>query len=465
MTMAGQPATTLNVTDVLETSPIGTLQVRVFTLSMLCLIMDGFDVQAMGYAAPALIADWGIKGPALGPVFAAANFGVLLGSLLFSMVADKVGRRPVLVTGTFFFSVLTIATSYSQDVTQLLWLRFISGLGLGCIIPQATALVGEFSPRRSRVTLMMCITVGFTLGAAIGGFVAAWLIPNFGWRSVFLFGGTVPFAIAIAMAWGLPESLQFLAVRKVKRAELTRWLRQLDPSLPIGDGTAYVANEGSKAGVPLMHLFRDGRTGFTLLLWVVNFMNITILYSLSNWLPTVVTGMGYPTQTAVLVGTVLQVGGTIGTFGLAWLIARRGFVPVLAVTFAIATVSIALIGQPGISLALLTAIVFIAGWCVVGGQPGLNALSGTYYPTYLRSTGVGAGLGVGRAGGILGPYIGGVLLAQQWSSQQLFWAAALPAVISTITIAAMGAMVGSALGRRAGQAPAGDAAPQPVRAH
>jgi AAHS family 4-hydroxybenzoate transporter-like MFS transporter len=465
MTMAGQPAATLNVTDVLESSPIGALQIRVFTLSMLCLIMDGFDVQAMGYAAPALVADWGIKGPSLGPVFAAANFGVLLGSLLFSMVADKVGRRPVLVAGTFFFSVLTFATAYSQDITQLLWLRFISGLGLGCIIPQATALVGEFSPKRSRVTLMMCITVGFTLGAAIGGFVAAWLIPNFGWRSVFQFGGAVPFVIAIAMAWGLPESLQFLAVRKVKRDELTRWLRQLNPALRLDGNTTYVANESSKEGVPFMHLFREGRGGFTLLLWVVNFMNITMLYSLSNWLPTVVTGMGYSTQTAVLVGTVLQVGGTIGTFGLAWLIARRGFIPVLTATFAVAAISIALIGQPGISLALLTAIVFVAGWCVVGGQPGLNALSGTYYPTYLRSTGVGAGLGIGRAGGILGPYIGGVLLAQQWSSQQLFWAAALPAVVSTITIAAMGAVVGGALGRRAAPTSTGESAAHALRAH
>src|SRR5690606_10708908 len=141
--------------------------------------------------------------------------------------------------------------------------------------------------------------------------------PRFGWRAVFLFGGGVPFFIAIAMAWGLPESLQFLAVRKVKREALTRWLRQLNPSLPIGGATTYVASETSKEGVPLLHLFRDGRAAFTLLLWVVNFMNITILYSLSNWLPTVVTGMGYPTQTAVLVGTVLQVGGTIGTFGLA----------------------------------------------------------------------------------------------------------------------------------------------------
>ena len=132
-------------------------------------------------------------------------------------------------------------------------------------------------------------------------------------------------------------------------------------------------------------------------------MNIMMLYSLSNWLPTVVTGMGYSAQTAVLVGTVLQVGGTVGTFGLAWLIARRGFIPVLTFTFALAAISIAFIGQPGISLATLVVVVFIAGWCVVGGQPGLNAMSGTFYPTYLRSTGVGAGLGVGRAGGIVGP--------------------------------------------------------------
>src|SRR5688572_19718916 len=212
MANPGSAAHQVNVSDLLETTPIGPLQIRVFTLSMLCLIMDGFDVQAMGYVAPALIRDWGIGGPALGPVFAAANLGVLLGSLIFSMVADKIGRRPVMVVATFFFSALTIATAYSQDLTQLLWLRFISGIGLGCIIPQATALVGEFSPKKSRVTLMMCITVGFTVGAAIGGFVAAWLIPAFGWRSVFIFGGAVPLVIAVAMATSLPESLQFLAV-------------------------------------------------------------------------------------------------------------------------------------------------------------------------------------------------------------------------------------------------------------
>jgi AAHS family 4-hydroxybenzoate transporter-like MFS transporter len=280
--------------------------------------------------------------------------------------------------------------------------------------------------------------------------VAAWLIPAFGWRSVFIFGGAIPLVIAIAMWWGLPESLQFLAVRGAQHAALAKWLKQLDPSLVVTPQTRYVSNEDSKGGVPFVHLFREGRAVTTLLLWVVNFMNITMLYSLSNWLPTVVTGMGYTQQTAVLVGTAMQVGGTIGTFGLAWLIARGGFIPTLTLTFAVAATSIAFIGHPALSLTALFVVVFIAGWCVIGGQPGINALSATYYPTYLRSTGVGAGLGVGRAGGIVGPYVGGILLAQQWSSQQLFWAAALPAIVSTLTIATMGLLIGRRLGRRVG---------------
>jgi len=428
---------TVNLTELLENSRIGPLQVRVFVLCMACLIMDGFDVQAMGYVAPALLADWQLERSVMGPVFAAANFGVLIGSLLFSMLADKIGRRPVIVWSTAFFSVMTVATAYAQNLDQLLWLRFIAGVGLGCIVPNATALVGEFSPRASRVTFVMCITVGFTVGAMIGGFVAAWLIPAFGWRSVFIFGGAVPLVIAIVMLWSLPESLQFLAVRKRRLDQLSRWLKQLAPSLKVDASTQYIANETSQGGVPFWHLFREGRAVFTVLLWIVNFMNILMLYSLSNWLPTLVTGMGYDQQTSVLVATLLQVGGTIGTFGLAWVIARRGFVPILMTSFAVAVISIALIGQPGISLTVLSVMVFIAGWCVVGGQPGLNALSASFYPTYLRATGVGAGLGVGRIGAIVGPYIGGVLIGRQWGSQELFYAAAIPALISTIVMLVM----------------------------
>jgi AAHS family 4-hydroxybenzoate transporter-like MFS transporter len=428
----------VSVSEIVDRSAIGPFQVGTFTICLLCLIMDGFDVQALGYVAPAIVRDWHVPNAALGPVFGAGNFGVLIGSLSFSVLADRVGRRPVLTAATLFFSMMTLATARATSVQQLLVLRFISGIGLGSIIPNATALVGEYSPRRSRVTLTMAITVGFTAGAAIGGFVAAWLIPSFGWRSVFYFGGAIPLVLAIVMIGWLPESLQFMVLRGKPRERIARWLARIDPDAPAGREVEYVVEEEKLNGAPVAHLFRDRRAVVTILFWIVNFMNLLNLYSLSSWLPTVVRDAGYSTSTAVLVGTILQVGGTIGTFGLAWLVARRGFVPMLSVSFAVACLSIAIIGQPGLPLALLFVVVFIAGWSVVGSQPGINAFEAMYYPTYLRSTGVGWGLGIGRAGAIVGPVLGGVFMGLRWSTRDIFLAAAIPALVSAIAMLTLG---------------------------
>jgi len=427
----------VDVGAVIDRRPIGRLQIGAFACCLLSLIMDGFDVQALGYAAPAIVRDWNIPNSALGPVFGAANFGVLIGALTFSVVADRIGRRPVLIGATLFFAVATLLTAQAGSIRSLLVLRFISGIGLGCIVPNASALVGEYSPARLRVTLVMGITVGFTAGAAIGGFIAAALIPAFGWRSVFYFGGAIPLAIGLAMFVWLPESLQFMALRGRDRARMIAWLHAIDPSVPTDPGTEYVVAETVRHGAPVAHLFRDGRAVVTLLLWVVNFMNLLNLYSLASWLPTVVRDAGYSTSTAVLVGAILQTGGTIGTFGLAWLVSRWGFVRALSGSFAIASISIAAIGQPGLSLAFLYLIVFIAGWCIVGSQPGINAFAATYYPTSLRSTGVGWGLGIGRMGAIVGPIIGGQFMQWQWSTHDMFLAAAAPAAVSAVAMAAL----------------------------
>ena len=424
----------ISVADVIDGAGIGAMQIGLFTLCAICLILDGFDVQAIGYVAPAIVQEWGIQSSALGPVFGAGNFGVLVGSLVFTMVADKVGRRPVLVIATLFFSVLTILTARANTIGELLVVRFVAGIGLGCIIPNATALIGEYSPRRLRVTLMATVSVSFTAGAAIGGFVAAGLIPAFGWRSVFYLGGVLPMIAAVLMYIWLPESLQFLVVRRRNLDRVAGWLKQIDPSVKVDGTTEYQVQEENRGGVPAVHLFREGRTAGTILLWIVNFMNIYNLYFLSNWLPTVVRGAGYPTSTAVLVGTALQVGGTLGTFWLTWLIAKRGFIPVLTTCFVAAAISVALIGHPSLSLGLLFVVVFIAGSCVIGGQPMLNALSATYYPTYLRSTGIGWGLGIGRIGAIVGPVLGGEFLALKWSIQSIFYVAAIPAVITAVAM-------------------------------
>ena len=435
--MAGTPQTVVKIADVIDNAKVGRLQISLFVLCAACLILDGFDVQVVGYVAPTIFQEWGVPRSALGNVLAAGNFGVLLGSLVFTMVADKVGRRPVLLAATVFFSVMTLVTARVSSVQELTIVRFIAGVGLGCIIPNATALIGEYSPRRLRITFMACISVGFTAGGALAGFVSAWLIPQFGWRAVFYFGGVTPLVIAAFMFVGLPESLQFLVLRRGAREKVAQGLRRIDPTAPVGPDTEFVVQEENKAGVPALHLFSEGRGPTTLLLWLINFMNIYNLYLLSGWLPTIAGQLGYSPQTSVLIGTTLQVGGTLGTFWLTWFISRWGFIPVLTTCFLVASASIASIGQPGLALWLLVTVVFIAGSCIVGGQPTINSMAAVYYPTYLRSTGIGWSLGIGRAGAIMGPWLVGQLLAANWSVQDILYSAAIPAVVSAIAMLAL----------------------------
>ena len=426
----------IDVAETIDRSRLGGFQLAIFILCGVCLFMDGFDTQAIAYVGPTLVREWKIPSAALGSVFSAAPFGVLIGSLLFSMLADKIGRRPVLIGVTLYYAVLTLLTARASAVNELLAIRFVAGIGLGGIMPNAVSLVGEYSPKRARVTVMMVVGNCFSAGAALGGFLAAQLIQSYGWRSVFYFGGVVPLAVAGAMLLALPESLQFLVLRGGSEDRVSRWLRRIDSSAPLS--ARYVVPEAAhNRGVPWVHLFYDGRALGTVMIWVINFMNLLNLYFLTNWLPTVVASIGYSTPVAVRIGATLQLAGAIGAFLQGWFVHRLGFVPVLATGFALASLNIALIGYPGISLALLVAVVSIAGLGVVGGQSGVNAFSATYYPTDLRSTGVGAGLGVGRVGAIVGPYVGGQLLALHWSNQQLFLASAVPAIISAVVMAAM----------------------------
>ncbi len=431
----GTPAK-VNVSQVVGNSRFGAFQWGLCILCGLCLFMDGFDVQAMGYVAPVILKEWHVPNAQFGPVFGAGLFGILVGSLLFSMLADKIGRRPVLISVTFCFSVLTFLTAQAANVQQMLVIRFVAGMVLGAIMPNAVALVGEYSPSKLRVTIMMIVGNGFTTGAAFGGFIAAWLIPHFGWRSVFYFGAAAPLVIAAFMIFALPESLQFLVLHRKHLDQAVRWLKRIDPTVS-SDPNQYFVEEKKRRGVPWVHLFQEGRGVGTILLWIINFMNLLNLYFLASWLPTVANQAGYGVRTSVLVGTMEQLAGMIGGLTLGLFVERFGFVKVLTTCFAVACVDIALIGQPGLSLALLFTVVFLAGFGVAGGQTAVNALSATYYPTDLRATGIGAGLGVGRIGAIIGPVVGGVLMGQHLPSQKLFLVAAVPALISAIVMAGM----------------------------
>jgi MFS transporter, AAHS family, 4-hydroxybenzoate transporter len=342
---------------------------------------------------------------------------LFLGSLVFSMLADRIGRRPVILGATLAFSTLTLLVARATSLRELLMLRVLAGLGLGAILPNATALIGEFSPPRLRIKTMMVVTNGFTIGAMIGGFLSAWLIPRYGWRSVFVAGGSIPLLLLIPMFVSLPESPQFVAAR--------------------GASVVGAAFRRHAWRFPIAQLFADGRGLATILLWLVNFLNVLNAYFISSWLPTIVRDAGYPTSTAVLVGTSVQTGGVLGTLALGWVIQRLGFVAVLTACFTLAAINLALIGEPGLSLMLLFAVAFMAGLGIFAGQPGLNAFAATVYPTEIRSTGIGTGLGIGRFGAFLGPLLAGELLRRQWSAQNLFQLAAVPAAASALAILAM----------------------------
>ncbi len=223
---------TLDIPALIDASPIGRFQLGVFVLAGAAMIIDGFDVQAMGFVAPELVRDWGIARVALGSVFSASLVGMLLGSLALSVLADRIGRRPVLVASMLFAGLCMLGTAHARTLTQLLALRALSGAGVGAIMGNAMALVSEYCPARRRASTMMLVSCGFTAGAVCGGLIAVWLIPLAGWRAVFLSGGLVSLAISLLMAAMLPESVQFLVLRGARRERIARLVKGIVPHEP-----------------------------------------------------------------------------------------------------------------------------------------------------------------------------------------------------------------------------------------
>ncbi len=420
----------IDVPNFIDSQKIGRYQIYVLLICASVMFCDGFDAQAIGYVAPSIAKEWSVSRGALGPVFSASLFGLMIGALTLGPVADRIGRRWIILVSTLVFGALTVATMFSANVGELITLRFLTGLGLGGAMPNAVAMTAEFSPLRRRATMVMSMFVGFSIGAAVGGAIAAALIPHYGWRSVFLVGGLAPLVILPFLYRELPESVRFLALRG-DDAKVATLLRRVFPEAHLPQGVHFTLSEPHPEGIPVLHLLRDGRALATVLIWVLFFTSLLELFFLSNWLPTVVNDLGASVSTAALLGALLQVGGVVGTFALGSAMDRLA-TKALAVIYLLAMVAVASIGYVGASVPLLAVAIFFAGFCIVGGQNCANATAATFYPTALRATGVGWAFGIGRVGSIVGPMIGGALLALHWAPKDLFLVAALPPGIAAL---------------------------------
>ena len=421
----------LDVVELLDNARISKFHINLIVWSFLIMVVDGFDLQAIGYVAPSLIKEWGLNRAAFGTAFSAGLVGMMIGATQGGTLGDRLGRKRTVLVGVVWFGLFTLVTAWVGGLTGLVLLRFLAGIGLGCAVPNAIALNTEYAPKRLRATMVTVMFLGYTIGAALGGAAAALLIPRFGWPSVFIAGGVAPIVVALLCVKYLPESVRFQLLRGNKLEAARRQLQAWFPQARIGAATELVMVEEVRPGYSLGHLFKEGRAPFTVLLWICFIANLVTLHFIANWLPTVIESTGVPLQRAVIVTSLFQVGGTLGGIIISRLLDRGSLVPLVGF-FAMAALMIAAIGMFSSSETMLEAIVFGAGLFVVGTQFGLNALAGSSYPTFIRSTGVGWALGIGRIGSIMGPAVGGVLIAMKLPLHQIFLWGATPMLIGCV---------------------------------
>jgi AAHS family 4-hydroxybenzoate transporter-like MFS transporter len=424
----------LTASSAIDEAPFSSAQKRIVFLCALVAMLDGFDTQAIAFVAPVVASHWGVPVAAFGAVFGAGLAGLMVGALVFGPLADRYGRRRITIVTTAMFGLLTLLTAWADSIGMLLALRFLTGIGLGGAMPNIIALTAEFSPARSRATMVSLMFCGFPLGAVLGGLIASRMIPALGWESTFWLGGALPLLLVPVLHAWLPESIRFMAARGTAETKLRALMATI-----VGEDRArsirFEQNVIVERQITVRGLFGPGRTSKTVLLWVVFFMNLLLLYFLVNWLPSLLRQAGVALDKAIISTALLNLGGIAGALCFARLIDRFGPYKVLPAAYVAAAAATVVVGQAtGAGFGALMTMVFIAGFGVIGAQISINALAANSYPAEIRSTGVGWALGIGRAGSVVGPIVGGLLVATGLQVGPLFMIAAVPALLAAVAV-------------------------------
>lgn len=429
--MNDTPPTTANVQAVLNEHPFSRFQWIIFTLCFCIVLLDGFDTAAIGYIAPSLMAEWGIAKSALGPVLSAALFGLAGGALCAGPLADRFGRKAVLVASVLVFALACLASGYSHDLEHLTAWRFVTGLGLGAAMPNAVTLMSEYCPDKRRAMITNAMFCGFPLGAAFGGFLAAWMIPHFGWRSVLYLGGIAPLLLLVLLVLLLPESVRYMVARGAAPQRIRQVLARI-AGPAVANIQQFVLTEhkpvaqGQRGiGVVLSRSYWIG----SVMLWVAYFMGLVIFYALINWMPVLFKEGGLDPKTATLVAALFPLGG-VGAIAFGWLMDRFEANRIIAIGYALTAAAIWWIGQVAGNLGWLVVAVFAAGTIMNTAQSSLPALAAAFYPTEGRATGVAWMMAIGRFGGIAGSFLVAALAARELSFSQIFTVLAVPGLIA-----------------------------------
>jgi len=428
-------ARALTIGDLIDQHPLSNFQIWTIALCGIVLTLDGFDSLTVNFLATSIAGSTGIPVHSFGPIFSASLFGLMIAALATGPIADRLGRKWPVVFATLSFAVFSLLTPRATTYREFLILRFLTGLGLGGAMPNVVALASEYSPKRLISVVVSILFCGMPLGGAICGLLSAEMIRTWGWHWVFYIGGIIPLVIAILLISMLPESIQFLAVRGKDPEKIRRTLAKVAPEFGSTQAEIVVPHdEQRRKGVPVKYLFTEGRALGTILLWFPYFINLMLIYFISSWLPALLNEAGMTASAAVIATTFFDLGGLLACAGEGFLMNRFGAARMLIYEYALAAVLVGALGVLPRRVTLVSFLAFASGFVVIGAQAGLNALAARFYPTSVRSTGVGWALGVGRLGSFVGPLVGGMLLGIGWSSRGLLLAAAVFSVSAWLAI-------------------------------
>ena len=404
--------------------PLGAYRWKVVLACWLIAVLDGFDVQSMAFVAPALAPLWNIPKAVLGQVLTAGVVGLLIGSLLAGRLCDRHGRRPVLLGAVLLVSVGSLLSALATDVTQLIATRVITGIGLGGVTVACLALTAEYAPDSARASVVTAMYVGFPIGGSLAGLLAAPLIGAFGWQGVFVLGGIAPLLLILVLWRSIPESLRFSALAGAPPERIGAIVSRMAPDYSYQTGDHFVVEQAPAERARVSQLFTAGRGPGTVLFWFICFANLLVLYLLINWLPSILQQAAASQSAANLAAVMFNVGGILGAIALGRAVDKLGAVRTLAAAYSLAALTVWLLARADSGSVL--AIIALAGAGVMGAQFCVTAVATTFYPTEIRSTGVGTALGFGRVGSLAGPLLGGWALAAGMAPARIFVLLAVP---------------------------------------
>jgi len=404
----------------------------VMALCALLLIFDGYDLFIYGVVLPSIMQQWNLTPLQAGALGSYALFGMMFGALAFGTLADRIGRKKGIAICFVLFSSATILNGFASSPTEFGIFRFLAGLGCGGLMPNAVALMNEYAPKRLRSTLVAVMFSGYSLGGMLAAGVGIYMLPRFGWESMF-FAAAIPLLLLPLILWKLPESVGFL-VRQGRHEQARAILAKVDPELRIDSADQLQMNDAKGQGVAVLELFREGRALRTLCLWLAFFCCLLMVYALSSWLPKLMAGAGYSLGSSLSFLLALNFGGMAGAILGGWLGDRFNLGKVMVAFFVAAAVSISLLGFKS-PTPLLYGLIFIAGATTIGTQILLYAGAAQFYGLSIRSTGLGWASGIGRNGAIVGPLLGGALMAINLPLQLNFIAFAVPGAIAALAMA------------------------------